>query len=258
MYALVSLIIIISLSMLVVRVGTVALTMTGLSREVASFQSLSAYSGAGFTTDEAEEITDYPSRRRTVKMLMRLGNVGLVTTIASLVISLADPVSRSRRLVIIVAACLVLLALARSSRFDDLLTPLIERTLSRSARFQIRDYTGLLNLDRDYRVADIAVEEGEWLAGEHIGDLELRSAEGVTVLGIEREDGTYVGAPGGEHRIHAGDRVIAYGQEERLRELADRGEDDEAAHEAAKRAHDRQCDRERDIDPKRPVSSIRK
>ncbi|WP_226483157.1 TrkA C-terminal domain-containing protein [Natrinema amylolyticum] len=257
MYALVSLIIIISLSMLVVRTGTVALTMTGLSEEVASFQSLSAYSGAGFTTDEAEEITAYPSRRKTVKMLMRLGNVGLVTTIASLVISLADPVTRFRRLMILVAVCLLLLLLARSTWFNELLTPVIERTLSRSARFQLRDYTGLLNLDREYRVADFAVDEGEWLAGERLGDLELRSSEGVTVLGIEREDGTYIGAPSGEHRIHAGDRVIAYGQAERLRELADRGEDDDAAHEAAKRAHDRQLDRERDIDPKRPLSPIR-
>ncbi|WP_222915902.1 TrkA C-terminal domain-containing protein [Natrinema sp. SYSU A 869] len=257
MYALVSLIIIISLSMLVVRVGTVALTMTGLSTEVASFQSLSAYSGAGFTTDEAEEITEYPSRRRTVKMLMRLGNVGLVTTIASLVISFADPVTRLRRLGILVVVCLLLLALARSTWFNDLLTPVIKLGLSQSARFQLRDYTGLLNLDREYCVGDFAVDEGEWVAGERLGDLELRSSEGVTVLGIEREDGTYIGAPSGEHRIHAGDRVIAYGQEERLRELADRGEGDDAAHEAAKRSHDRQLDRERDIDPKRPLSAIR-
>ncbi|WP_436346159.1 TrkA C-terminal domain-containing protein [Natronorubrum sp. FCH18a] len=257
MYAFVSLLIIISLSMLVVRIGTVALTMTGLSTEVASFQSLSAFSGAGFTTDEAEEVTAYPSRRLTVKMLMRLGNVGLVTTVASLVVSFADPVTRFERLVILVGICLVLIGLARSQRFNDLLTPVIEQGLSRSARFEPHDYTGLLNLDRDYRVADIAVDEDEWLAGERIGDLELRSAEGVTILGIEREDDTYIGAPGGEHTIHAGDRVIAYGRAERLKELADRGANDEAAHEAARREHDRQRDRERDIDPKRPLSSVR-
>lgn len=114
MYALVSLIVIISLSMLVVRVGTVALTMTGLSEDVASFQSLSAYSGAGFTTDAAEEVTAYPSRRFTVKTLMRLGNVGLVTTIASLVVSFADPATRLERLVIVLVACLILLWLSRS------------------------------------------------------------------------------------------------------------------------------------------------
>ncbi|WP_336343450.1 hypothetical protein [Halalkalicoccus ordinarius] len=80
MYALISLILIIALSMLIVRVGTVALVMTGLSREVASMQALSAYSGAGFTTEEAEETVAYPARRRVVKNLMRLGNVGLVTS----------------------------------------------------------------------------------------------------------------------------------------------------------------------------------
>lgn len=101
-------------------------------------------------------------------------------------------------------------------------------------------------------MADITVDEGEWLA-----NLELRSAEGVTILGIEREDGTFVGAPSGEHRIRPGDRVIAYGQAEQLKELADRGEDDEAAHETAKRDHDRLLDRERDLDPKRPLSAIR-
>ncbi|WP_049928775.1 TrkA C-terminal domain-containing protein [Halopiger goleimassiliensis] len=257
MYAFVSLLVIISLSVLVVRVGTVALTMTGLSREVASFQSLSTFSGAGFTTDEAEEVTAYPSRRRTVKTLMRLGNVGLVSTVASLVVSFTDPVTRLERFVILAAVCLLLVGLARSHRFDDWLTPIIERALSRTAQFRPRDYTGLLNLDRDYRVVDIAVEEGEWLADERIADLELRSAEGVTILGIEREDGTYIGAPGGEHEIRAGDRVIAYGQYDRLQELADRDEDDRAAHAAAKRAHDRRREHERDIDPERSVPSIR-
>lgn len=256
MYAFVSLLVIISLSMLTVRIGTVALTMTGLSREVASFQSLSAFSGAGFTTDEAEEVTAYPSRRRAVKTLMRLGNVALVTTIASLVVSFTDPVTRLERLAVLVAVCLVLIALARSEWFDDLLTPLIESAPSRTARFEPRDYTGLLNLDRDYRVADLSVAAGEWLADERIGDLELRSKEGVTILGIEREDGTYIGAPAGEHTVRAGDRVIAYGREERLKELAERDETDDAAHGAAKRDHDRRLERERDIDPERPPSPI--
>ena len=108
-------------------------------------------------------------------------------------------------------------------------------------------------------VADITVDEGESLADECLADLELRSAEGVTILGIEREDGngTYIGAPSGEHRTHPGDRVIAYGRSERLTELADRGADDDAAHEVARRDHDRLLDREPDLDPKRPPSAIR-
>ncbi|WP_247729616.1 TrkA C-terminal domain-containing protein [Halovivax limisalsi] len=251
MYALVSLILIISLSMLIVRVGTVALTMTGLSEEVASFQSLSAYSGAGFTTEEAEVTTAYPARRMVVKTLIRLGSVGLVTSIATLILSFTDPTTRLRRLVILLAAALVLAALSRSRTFNELLTPLIRRTLDRTATFELRDYVGLLNLDREYCVADFEVDADSWLANERLADLELRSTEGIDVLGIRREDGTYLGAPSGEHEVTPGDTVIAYGQRERLEELADRPASDTDAHQDAKAAHRRLLALERRLDPER-------
>jgi len=54
MYALLSLVVILALSILTVRVGTIALELTGTSRDVASFQAVSAFSGGGFTTQEAE------------------------------------------------------------------------------------------------------------------------------------------------------------------------------------------------------------
>ena len=254
MYALASLIIIIALSMLVVRVGTVALTMTGLSREIASLQALSAYSGAGFTTQEAEEAVAYPARRRVVKNLMRLGNVGLVTSISSLVLSFTDPTTRFERLVILVVAAAVLIALARSAWLDRLLTPAIKRVLSRRSSFELRDYTRLLNLHRDYHVADLAVSEDSWLANETLGDLQLRSQEGVVVLGIQREDGTYIGAPAAEDEITPGDTLVTYGQEERLKELVGRSADDEQAHEDAKDAFRRLLAFERRLDPKRNPS----
>jgi len=157
MYALISLIIVISLSLLVVRIGTVALTMAGVSKDVASFQSLSAYSGAGFTTEEAEEMVAYPARRRVVKTLIRLWNVGLVTTVATLVLSFTDPTARLERLLVLLAAAGALAALAQSNTFHRLLTPVIERALSHTGTFEIRDYVGLLALDRDFCIADITL-----------------------------------------------------------------------------------------------------
>lgn len=249
MYALVSLILVVSLSMLIVRTGTVALTMTGLSKDVASFQSLSAYSGAGFTTEEAEEITAYPARRRVVKTLIRLGSVGLVTSIATLVLSFTDPTARLERLVVLLGAAAVLVGLARSRLFHSLLTPLIKRALGRTATFEVRDYLGLLNLDREFTVADLTVQEESWLADKRLDELELRSNEGINVLGIRREDGTFIGAPNGEHELTPGDTVIAYGQRDRLVELAERSVGDEAAHERAKDAYQRLIARERRLDP---------
>lgn len=48
-----------------------------------------------------------------------------------------------------------------------------------------------------------------------------------------------------------GDTVVAYGKEDRLRELVDRDEDDRAAHRAAKAEFSRTQFRERRRDPER-------
>lgn len=47
------------ISAVVVRVGAVALEMTGLDKDKASFQALSCFSGTGFTTREAELIAGH-------------------------------------------------------------------------------------------------------------------------------------------------------------------------------------------------------
>ncbi|HDG97569.1 MAG TPA: potassium transporter TrkA, partial [Desulfobacterales bacterium] len=56
MYALISLLIVIVVSIVIVRIGAVALEMTGLSRDLATFQAQSAFSGVGFTTSESEHV----------------------------------------------------------------------------------------------------------------------------------------------------------------------------------------------------------
>ncbi|HEU5044028.1 MAG TPA: hypothetical protein VFT75_07830, partial [Nocardioidaceae bacterium] len=60
---------------LILRVGTVALTLTGVSRDVARFQVRSAFFGAGYTTTEAEAIMNHPLRRRIVQLLIVWGAI---------------------------------------------------------------------------------------------------------------------------------------------------------------------------------------
>ena len=57
--ALFALILIILVSVVVVKIGTVALTMTGLDRRKAAFQALSAFSTTGWTTREAELLIEF-------------------------------------------------------------------------------------------------------------------------------------------------------------------------------------------------------
>lgn len=77
------------------------------------------------------------------------------------------------------------------------------------------------------------------------------------VLGIRRSDGTYIGAPGPDHRIRPGDTLIAYGQRDRLQELAERSADEEPAHEQAKDAHQRMLAIERELDLERGADRAR-
>src|SRR3954454_5309008 len=87
MVALVSVLIIVLLSLLVTRVATVALSITGMSRESARFQARSAVTGVGFTTSEAEDVVGHPVRRRIVSAPMLIGSAALVTAVSSLILS---------------------------------------------------------------------------------------------------------------------------------------------------------------------------
>ncbi|MFP4163168.1 MAG: hypothetical protein ACLFVE_04240 [Chitinispirillaceae bacterium] len=71
------------ISFLIVRAAAIALMMTGLDQRKARFQALSAFSGTGFTTKEAESVINHPVRRKIISMLIVAGNVGIVALIVA-------------------------------------------------------------------------------------------------------------------------------------------------------------------------------
>ncbi len=108
---------------LVVRVVTVALTLTGLSPAVARFQARSVWTGTGFTTAESEQIVKHPVRRRIVSLLMIVRSAGVVTAMAALILSFVDSPSddvRSDRFLIIAGGLVVLwlVSISRSPRAE--------------------------------------------------------------------------------------------------------------------------------------------
>lgn len=251
MFAILTVLIIVTLSLVVTRVATVALTLTGLSRESARFQARSALTGTGYATSESERIVRHPVRRRIVMSLMLIGSAGVVSVIASLVISFAAAAGArdlTARLVFLLAG-LLLLYLAASSRWlDRALEPLMTRLLRRLTDIDVRDYAALLHIYGDFAVSELAVEDHDWLANRRLEELRLAD-EGLLVLGVERDATTYLGAPTGRTRIHAGDVLIVYGSTKRLAELDQRPEGDlgQRAHSAA--AAEAQVERRRSADP---------
>src|SRR5919106_4044429 len=89
MLAAASLLVLVLLALLVMRVATVILTLTGLSRESARFQVRSAMTGVGFTTSETEAVVNHPVRRRVVMLLMLIGSAGVITAMTTLIVSFA-------------------------------------------------------------------------------------------------------------------------------------------------------------------------
>src|SRR5919201_1567697 len=122
--AVVAVLIVLAVS-LVARVGGVALTLTGMSRESQRFQARSAFFGVGFTTGEAEAVVSHPVRRRIIMWLIVLGNAGVVSTMGTLVISFAGGGDRLTTVLVLVAGVAVLAALSVSRPVDISLTKLI-------------------------------------------------------------------------------------------------------------------------------------
>lgn len=89
MIAIATLFVVVMLALLVTRMATVALMATGVPYDVARFQARSAMTGVGFTTSESESVVNHPIRRRIILTLMLLGNAGLVTIMASVILSFA-------------------------------------------------------------------------------------------------------------------------------------------------------------------------
>lgn len=239
----IALLTVLGLSLAITRLATIALTMTGLSRDSASFQARSAFTGTGFTTGESEKIVNHPVRRKIIVLLMIVRSAGLVTVIISIILSfvgVAPEGERLIRLLWLIGGVGVLLTMAHLPLFSRAMERLIAWSLDRWTELDVRDYVGLLKLSGDYAVNEMQVEDADWVEGRELRDCDLGD-EGVTVLGIQRMDGDYVGAPRGSTVIHADDTLILYGRSDVIRELDQRrrGGSGDAAHEKSVDDHGR-------------------
>jgi hypothetical protein len=240
MPAVISLVVVVTLGLIVTRVATVALTMTGMTLQHARFQARSAFTGTGFTTSEAEAVVNHPARRRIVMVLMLVSGAGAVSVIGTLVLSFAGVDSTGgglQRAAVIVVALTGLLYLAKSQVVDRWLRRIIERLLRRFTDLDVRDYAALLHLRGRWRVVQLPVDDDDWIAARPLGQLRLPE-EGVTVMGVERDD-TWIGAPAEDLRLRTGDVVVLYGRQAMLDDIADRlhGDEGDQAGERARAWH---------------------
>ena len=211
-------------SVLITRIGAIALEITGLSKQSSVFQARSAYTNCGFTTSEAEKVVNHPVRRHIVMALMFLGHLGVASVAGTILLTAMkfDSESWKTSAIQLSIGTVVLLFLATSKWINWITEKIIRWALRRFTKLKTLDYHGLMHLKDGYVVSEMNVKEEDWLANRSLREL-LLSKEGVLILGIEKPDGkTYVGIPEGYHVIQPEDTLILYGHEERLKKLDER------------------------------------
>ena len=205
-------------AMIVVRIGGIALELTGVEHSVARFQALSAFTGTGFTTREAEQIVDHRERRRIISILILGGNAGMITAIASLAQTFTASFGGEPREVAIIFAQLAGVGASLYLLYRIILWPRISQRIDAAIRHQLETHSTLtpaeleelLQSAEGWAVARVEVPEGCQFAGKTMAETRPHD-HGILIIAIER-DGKLIPSPHGNESIQVGDRLIVYGK----------------------------------------------
>jgi Trk-type K+ transport system membrane component len=198
--------------LLILWFGSIALQATGMERRKARFQALSALTGAGFTTREAEDVVSHPRRRTIISWLMFFGNAGIILFLILIIFHLSTNLASlsPARVGITIVPIIILLALIFSGAADKLGTK-IANWLKRSGYFKSElSSREILHQAGDYSIARLTIGEKAPEVGSKISDTSL-AKHSVTIVAIERGDKT-LPFPEAKETVLAGDHLLCYGK----------------------------------------------
>jgi hypothetical protein len=215
------LLIAILVSFIIVRIGGFALQLTGIEPDVARFQALSAFSGTGFTTREAERVVGHRTRRRIVTTLIILGNAGLVTIIATLVASFTQVSGYMWffiRLAIIIGGIFGLYQLIIRSNVgqrivDRLQRPIVNRILRGAPAVE-----EIFHVEKDWAISLVMMKGSSKSIGLSVAD--ITAERDIEILSIDRA-GTYLTKPKRKEKIIEGDRLLVYANRKAVKRILD-------------------------------------
>jgi hypothetical protein len=219
----------------VVKIGAAAFELTGLNPEQANFQSVSAFTGTGFTTREAELVAAHKERRKIASVLMILGSAGFVTLIATLVttINTRGPVApiipalenllpgflvQYVNLGIVLVLLFLMYKFFHSSRLFSLLMGKIQEQMLDKKLLQRARFEELLLNAEGYGISQIELTRKNPLTGKTLSESKLRSHD-ILVLSIEREQEHMIN-PVATTKLKLHDTLVCFGKLENIRAVA--------------------------------------
>lgn len=228
------LIITIIISFIIVRIGAIAFHITGINWSQAKFQSLSCFTGTGFTTREAELITGNPKRRRIATILMILGNAGLVTIIATFANSIRPSLIMSKfsipilhsvlpsflipivNLLVIIIAIYLIYKIFTNARISRKLTEILRKKIKEKDIVAAAPFEELFLATGGYGISQIEVGEKFLILDNTIAESGLRKLD-IMILAIERK-GALIPNPSSGTKILLNDKLICFGKLENIKQ----------------------------------------
>jgi len=208
-------------SFIVVRSGGLALQLTGIEPDVAGFQALSAFSGTGFTTREAERVVGHRTRRRIVTILIILGNAGLVTVIATLVASFTQVSGYTWffiRLAIIIGGIFGLYQLIIRSKVGHRILDRLRKPLMNVILREAPAVEEIFHAGKDWAISLVVIKRSSKNISLSVAD--ITAGGDIEILAIERAD-TDLTRPNMGEKIESGDRLLVYASRESIKRVLD-------------------------------------
>ena len=228
--------IVIVVSFIAIKVGAVAFEITGLNSKQAGFQALSAFTGTGFTTKEAELIASHDQRRKIASTLMVLGSAGLVTLIATLVNSISEGASSPVFFIphlgkfipiflipyinftLILIALLIVYKIIAYTKIGDYIMKKAKQRMIDKKIIKPVSFEEFLLTSEGYGVSQIEICKNNPLSGKTLSESNLKRKD-ILVLSIERQ-GRYITNPLAGVRINLDDKLICFGRLDNMRKAA--------------------------------------
>lgn len=209
--AVIPVIIIVVTFFFIVRVATVVLKLTGMDETTARFQAISAFTGTGFTTREAETILEDRVRRKTIVALMVLGKVGIVSVIASLFLSFGQSGIESDiwKAVIILAFIFILYKITTLKGFSRAINRAIEKSVIAREIVRQKSIEELFHLPKGYGLAQLTIARNSKEDGLTLAEAGFIKKD-ILVLSIDRKN-KLISFPHAQDSIKGGDKLLCYG-----------------------------------------------
>ena len=211
MYAVATFLVVAVITVAFTKLATGALIATGVPPESAAFQARSAFSGAGFTTTEAENVVNHRVRRRIIGTTMFVGSLGTPTLVLTVLVGFVapGPGSTTERVLVTISGLFLILMAVFNKPSQRWLQAVGQRYVQKRLAPALSDNRlDLLTLSDEFAVQAVLFEATPEESVRSLRGL-AQAFPDVTILGVRRGR-DYFGAPPVDIDLQAGDELIIY------------------------------------------------